>query len=294
VREESPPAPGLFLVAGAGTGWHDAAMTIDPLPDEALAALLEEAAGWAREAGALTRPWFEAGVTADAKADGSPVTIADREAERRLRALIEARFPDDGILGEEYGETRPGARRRWILDPIDGTRSFVRGVPLYGVLVGLEERDAAGHAHGFRLGVAHFPMLGETAAAARGQGCWWNGRRARVSAVERLDQALALTTSARHEGIERARWDAVAGACAAARTWGDAYGYLLVATGRADLMIDMRLALWDVAAILPVVEEAGGVITDFDGRTGAAMTNAVAAAPALAGPVRALLAAAGG
>jgi histidinol phosphatase-like enzyme (inositol monophosphatase family) len=259
--------------------------------DDAWASLLDEVSGWAREAGAITRRWFEAGVAPETKMDGSPVTVADREAEAFLRERIEARYPEDGILGEEFGEARPGAPRRWILDPIDGTRSFVRGVPLYGVLIALEERiGVPDSGHGLRLGVAHFPMLGETVAAARGTGCWWNGRRARVSPIDRMTDALVLTTSARLDGPEAAGWNRLAGGAGGARTWGDAYGYLLVATGRAEVMVDFRLALWDVAALIPIIEEAGGVITSLEGACGASMTSGVATNAHLAAEARRLLA----
>ena len=129
------------------------------------------------------------------KADSTPVTQADREAEQLCRVLIEARFPDDGIVGEEFGACRVDAARRWIIDPIDGTKSFIRGVPLYGVLIALEQAGRP------VLGVVHFPALSETVAAARGSGCYWNGRRARVSEVGTLKDALVLSTDA--ESVRR-------------------------------------------------------------------------------------------
>src|SRR5690606_35124145 len=151
-------------------------------------ALLDFATELAHEAGELTLRYYGAVVEHDAKDDGSPVTVADREAERLIRARVEERYPDHSILGEEYGESNPGARVRWILDPIDATRSFMRGVPLYGVLIGIEvEGESA-------VGVVHFPPLRETVAAGRGLGCTWNGRPCRVSEVERMEQAVVCTT----------------------------------------------------------------------------------------------------
>jgi histidinol-phosphatase len=257
--------------------------------DEERSALLEEAAGWVREAGAITLRWFGRGVTAETKADASPVTVADREAEELLRARIAARFPDDGLLGEEYGEERPGAPRRWILDPIDGTKSFVRGVPLYGVLLALEERPPGG-VPSISLGVLHFPALDQTLVAARGTGAYANGVRARVSDVANVGEACLLATSAAPPAAPLAAgWARLAAAAGVVRSWGDAYGYALVATGRAEVMLDPRLAPWDVAPLPLLIEEAGGVFTDLAGRRGHAVTSGIATNGALAIRARELL-----
>ena len=228
---------------------------------------------------------YQGDLRTEAKQDGSPVTAADREGESVLRSLIEARWPADGLLGEEHGACRPESRRCWVIDPIDGTRTFVRGVPLFGVLLALVEDGSP------VVGVAHFPALAESVSAARGSGCWWNGRRARVSTIGRLEEALVLTTSVeldeahgRGEGWHRLR--ARAGM---ARTWSDCYGYALVATGRAEVMADPIMAPWDVAALVPLIEEAGGVFTDWDGRSGYPATSAVATNAALAAEARELL-----
>ena len=171
--------------------------------------------------------------------------MADRAAEQLARSLIEARFPQDGIVGEEFGEVRPASQRRWILDPIDGTRSFVRGVPLYGVLIAVEDDGEA------VVGVMHFPALQETVYAALGEGCWWNGRRALVSETSSADDALLLCTS--YEGIEKehltAGWDSRRSRAGMVRTWGDCYGHALVATGRAEGMFDPVMSVWDAAAL---------------------------------------------
>jgi histidinol-phosphatase len=229
--------------------------------DESIRSLLDFAQELAWQAGKITLAYFGTGVVPEFKADLSPVTIADRQAEERLRAMIGARFPEHGILGEEFGVTNPGARYRWILDPIDGTKSFVQGVPLYGVLVGLERDDEP------IVGVCFLPALNEMVAAARGEGCTFNGRRAQVSQVTRLEDAVLLCSDARsfeqhgrgpaYRELERR--------VKFGRGWGDCYGHVLVATGRAEMMLDPIMNVWDCAALLPIVEEAGGSFTDWNG-----------------------------
>ena len=223
--------------------------------------LRDFAAELAWQAGKLTLRYFQTGITTDFKADDSPVTIADREAERLMRQMIEARYPHHSILGEEEGETRPGASHRWILDPIDGTKTFVRGVPLYAVLVGLEQEGLPA------VGAVNIPAMGDFLVAAQGQGCQWNGRRAQVSQVGSLSEALLLSTDT--ESMARfdreAEYRRLVAATKMQRTWGDAYGYVLVATGRAEVMLDARMSVWDCAALLPVVQEAGGQFTDWHG-----------------------------
>ena len=247
--------------------------------------LLEFAVEVAWRAGRLTLGHFQTGIVAETKADTSPVTIADRAAEQLARDLIETKFPHDGIIGEEFGETRASAPRRWILDPIDGTRSFIHGVPFYGVLIAVEDEGEA------VLGVAHFPALDETVYAALGEGCWWNGRRALVSDTSSLSDALVLTTS--YEGIEKrgydAGWNRVRGHAGHARTWGDCYGHMLVATGRAEGMFDPSMALWDAAALRPIIEEAGGVFTSWQGEPTHRGGSVVSTNAALARDLRELL-----
>jgi histidinol phosphatase-like enzyme (inositol monophosphatase family) len=224
--------------------------------------LMDFAVDAAWQAGKITLEYFQTALVPDLKADASPVTVADRRAEECLRAAITRAYPSHAILGEEYGETgAPDARERWILDPIDGTLSFVRGVPLYGVMVALE-RDGEPV-----VGVLNFPALGEIVYAARGEGCYWNGRRARVSPVERLEDALVLATDTsamarygRADAYERLR-----SSSKMQRTWGDCYGHALVATGRAEVMVDPIMNIWDCAALRPVLEEAGGTFTDWSG-----------------------------
>lgn len=261
-----------------------------PLDAADLRAALDFAVESAWLAGRVTLRYFQAGVAVERKSDASPVTAADREAETLVRERIERWFPRDGVEGEEFGALRPQARRRWILDPIDGTASFVHGVPLYGVLIGYEvDGDPV-------VGVIHFPALGEMIEAARGLGCRWNGRPAHVSAVDRLEEAAVLLTSAARLPAERAAgpahlpgWPALSTRAAVVRTWGDCYGHALVATGRAEAMIDPVVSPWDVAALVPVVEEAGGVYTDLSGRRTIRGGSAVSTNAALAREVRSTL-----
>jgi len=216
-------------------------------------------AAWTAGQTALAR--FQTGVPVETKEDGSPVTVADRETEQMLRSLIEERFPDHAIVGEELGEAPRDSDHCWFIDPIDGTRAYVHGVPLFGVLLGLE---IAGK---MALGVAHLPALGEMLAAARGLGCRWNGRPARVSTVSKLDEALVVYTDAAYLDVGApAAWKRLQAATALQRGWGDCYGHCLVATGRAEVMLDPIVHPWDCAALLPILEEAGGSFTDWQGR----------------------------
>lgn len=223
--------------------------------------ILTAAETFAMEAGEITLRYFGGLVDADDKSDGTPVTIADRQAEEHIRRRIEETFPDHGILGEEYGETKPGAAVRWILDPIDGTRSFMHGVPLYGVLIGVEIEGQA------RVGVANFPALGELISAGEGFGCKLNGNPTAVSQVSELKDSLVLTTDierilAMHQG---AGFRKLQQGAAFARTWGDCYGHCLVATGRAEIMVDPILSPWDAGPLLTIVTEAGGRWTSMQG-----------------------------
>ena len=231
------------------------------MPDESLQTLLDFATDAAWQAGKITLSYFGTGIVPELKSDQTPVTVADRQAENLLRTLIEARFPDHAVLGEEYGESNQGARYRWILDPIDGTKSFVQGVPLYGVLIGLE-RDGEP-----LLGVCYLPALDEMVAAGQGLGCTLNGRRIRVSAVKEMADAVFLTSDVAAFS-KRGRQDVyhkLEQATRLSRTWGDCYGHILVAMGRAEMMLDAAMNVWDCAALLPILQEAGGTFTDWEG-----------------------------
>jgi myo-inositol-1(or 4)-monophosphatase len=215
------------------------------------------------QAGRLTLGYFQTGLRPDFKADDSPVTIADRESEKLIRSRIEKQYPDHAIVGEEFGDSAQNESRshRWFIDPIDGTRSFVRGVPLYAVLIGLEIEGVC------QVGVAYYPALGEMISAASGHGCWWNGRRARVSTVERLKDGLAVhydaAAFARYD--RQAAWERIQQVAGYRAGWCDAYGYLLVATGRVELAMDPVMNSWDCAPFLPILQEAGGYFGDWSG-----------------------------
>jgi histidinol-phosphatase len=222
-------------------------------------ALLEFALDAVWQAGRITLGYFQTGVAVDRKADNTPVTIADREAEQRLRSLITQHWPDHGMVGEEFGRSSTRSRYTWLIDPIDGTKSFVSGVPLYANLLALLDGNSA------LLGVMHFPALNETVYAVRGEGCYWNGRRAHVSSVEQLSDAVLLVSGLGEFGDKQAAWRQLCQATYIQRTWGDAYGYALVATGRAEVMVDPVAALWDCAPLQVILEEAGGTFTDWQG-----------------------------
>lgn len=239
----------------------------------------------ARLTGEIANRYYRQRVTIDTKLDGTPVTIADRSAEEAARQWIERRFPDDGILGEEFPAVRGSARRTWIIDPIDGTKTFIRDVPLWGTLIAVmdEKRVIAG--------AAFFPAVSEIVSAALGCGCWWNDSRARVSAIDDLAKATILTSASPFSGDESVtrRWQKLEATALASRTWGDCFGYLMVATGRAEVMADPVLSLWDIAAFLPIISEAGGVVTDFSGAETAFGGSAIATNGALSKSVREIL-----
>lgn len=224
---------------------------------------------------------FRSDLTVESKADGSEVTIADREVEELAREWISRRFPDDAILGEEHGASPGVSGRRWLIDPIDGTRSFVHGVPLWGSMVAVASPD------GILAGAISCAATGDLVAAAPGEGCWHNDSRTAVSSVASLREATMLVTDPRFAGRpdRAARWQALEQEVAVSRSWGDCYGYVLVATGRVELMADNRLSPWDATALVPIIEEAGGVLTDWNGATGAG-DDAVATNAALAKVIR--------
>jgi histidinol phosphatase-like enzyme (inositol monophosphatase family) len=243
------------------------------------------AADAAFRAGRLTLGQFQTGVQVDRKSDASPVTVADRSGEELLRRIIGERFPRHSIVGEEMGAASGDARHRWILDPIDGTRSFVHGVPLFGVLLALEI-DAEPV-----VGVCYLPALDEMIAAGRGEGCRWNGREARVSEVSSLSDALvSLTEPGSLDDAHRPFWDRLRRKTAAIRGYSDCYGHVLVATGRCEVMLDPVMNLWDCAALLPIVEEAGGTFTDWSGRRTADGGSAISTNGALFEQIRELMA----
>jgi len=214
------------------------------------------------KAGRLTLGYYHMGVEVETKSDMTPVTIADRETEKFLRSEIMRRFPDDNVIGEEYGEVKfSTAKRTWILDPIDGTKSFVAGVPLYGTLIGVEENGE------IIAGAVGLPALGENVVAERDKGCWLNGAQCHVNTKSKLSESILLTTDI--VDIEKygrkPAWDVLLERVKFARTWGDCYGHILVATGRAEIMFDPVMAIWDSAPFPIILQEAGGRCYDFKG-----------------------------
>lgn len=231
---------------------------------EDLSPYLNFARQLAWEAGRLTLAHFQTGVPTDFKGDDTPVTIADRQAEELIRRRIETAYPGHAILGEEFGALRAGATHRWIVDPIDGTKSFISGVPLYGVLIALEIEGRS------RVGVCYFPALDEMVSAAEGLGCHWNGRACRVSSKTELSRAIIAHADTSFFDIcgKGESWRRLQRAVYYRAGWCDAYGYALVATGRVEAMLDPELRIWDAAPLDPILREAGGYFGDWKGQAG--------------------------
>jgi histidinol-phosphatase len=238
-------------------------------------------------AGRLTLGYFQSNLAVDIKKDGSVVTAADRGAEQLIRERIQRYFPGHAILGEEFGgEDQPDSPYRWIIDPIDGTYSFVHGVPIYGVLIGLEINGTV------EVGVAHFPALSETVSAASGQGCYWNNVRTRVSDAKTLSDALVIANDppSFYKYNSGPAWERLLKACKKYRGWGDSYGYLLAATGRAEVVIDPVMNAWDCGPFPPIFAEAGGYFGDWKGSRSIYAGQAVATSLQLLPEVLAVLA----
>ena len=213
----------------------------------------------ATAAGALTRKWFDRGtVQFDTKDDGSPVTEADKAAERYLREQIGLAFPTDAIIGEEEDDRDGTSGRTWIIDPIDGTKTFTHGVPLYSTLLSVVDE------HGPAVGVIVMPALDEVVSAGRGLGARHNGRETSVNEHADFDTSYIMTSGLEYwpDPTER---DRLVNCSATLRTWADAYAYLLLATGRCEAVIDPLVKIWDIAPMQVILPEAGGVITDETG-----------------------------
>jgi histidinol-phosphatase len=230
---------------------------------------LDVAVAVLRAAGDLTLRWFRsADLAVEQKGDGTPVTAADRAAERFVREQIAEQFPGDGVLGEEEAPTPSTTGRRWIVDPIDGTKAFTCGVPLYSNLLALED------GHGIAVGVINLPALGETVWAGRGLGAWTEEGRASVNGQTSLEGAFVMSSGV--DDWRPGQLSALAAAGAHLRTWGDGYGYALVATGRVAAMVDPVVSPYDVGPMPVVLDEAGGRFTDLAGRSTIESGNGVA------------------
>ncbi|MGN8224127.1 histidinol-phosphatase [Gracilimonas sp. BCB1] len=223
--------------------------------------LLQAATEIAKIGGHHTLKYFKKNVEVISKDDDSPVTIADRETEQIMREEILKRFPDHGIIGEEYGKTNEDSNVKWVLDPIDGTKSFIHGIPFYTTLIGVLVDDEP------QVGIIYAPALEELCAAAKGEGATLNGAPCRVRKTDKLEDATLLVTEIFKfkEMGQQEIFEELMAKTKLHRTWGDAYGHMMVATGRADLMYDPELNIWDAAALLPVMQEAGGVFSDIEG-----------------------------
>ena len=219
--------------------------------------LLDEVGDLARRAGRLTLDWYRPSVEVVIKGDGSPVTEADRAAEEMLRRELTERYPRDAVVGEEFGHSDGDSGRTWFIDPIDGTQSFVRGVPLFATLLAMEDT------HGIAVGVIDLPALGQTVVAGRGLGCFLNGRPTSVNDRTEIEGSVLCTSGydlIPDEVAERLRRSPLI-----LRGWGDAYGYALVAGGRIEAMLDPVVRPWDVAPMAVIIPEAGGTFTDCTG-----------------------------
>lgn len=222
---------------------------------------LETAIAAAREAGAVALRYFRTGLAVERKQDRSPVTVADREAEQRAVAVLRAAFPDYGVLGEEFGE-QSGAGARWIIDPIDGTKSFIRGIPYFATLIALEEEGE------ITTGVVYAPAIDDLLYAQKGQGAFdGHGQRLQVSTVSTLAESMLVFggASALRRSGHWAVYEQLVDRSARQRAYGDYFAYTFVARGQAEAMIDVDLKPWDLAALKIIIEEAGGRFTDLRG-----------------------------
>jgi myo-inositol-1(or 4)-monophosphatase len=239
----------------------------------------------AAASGDFIRPFFKApNLAVEIKSDASPVTEADRGAEKQMRERIERRFPHHGIMGEEFGLKDPDAEWVWVLDPIDGTKAFAAGCPLFGTLIAVLHHGEP------LLGAIHQPVLGEL-MVGDGTTTTLNGRPTRMRSCAKIEDAVLLTSDPYNPGKYRngAAYEQLARRARVARTWGDCYGYLLLASGWADIMLDPIMNPWDIPALVPIIRGAGGIITDWYGGSAVKADSTVATGPALHAEVIAAL-----
>ena len=230
--------------------------------DPELSELAELAKFAARASAEVILPYFRSSLSVERKADGSPVTIADKKAEECIRELIGTHRPGDGWLGEEFGSKDGTSGYRWIIDPIDGTIAFVHGVPLFGTLLAVEKDGQV------LVGLINMPALQQMVIGIKGGGTFHNGQQCRVSQTANMSEATVLTSNFNNllKHHRQRGFNKLVQQAREARTWGDCFGYMMIATGQAEIMIDPVVFPWDVAAMMPIITEAGGRITDLDGR----------------------------
>ncbi|RMD48275.1 MAG: histidinol-phosphatase [Ignavibacteria bacterium] len=229
-----------------------------------------------QESGKIIAGYFRTEINIDRKSDQSPVTIADKKAEEKMRNLINKHFPEHGILGEEFGEENPGAEYKWILDPIDGTKSFICGALSFGTLIALMKNGEP------ILGAINHPILGELLLGDN-HSTTLNGNKVQVRECNDISDAVLLTTD--HFNVHKyqngEKFDTLARQVRLYRNWGDCYGYYLLSTGFADIMIDPIMSVWDSMALIPVVKGAGGIITDYKGGDAVTGESIIAASPGI-------------
>lgn len=247
---------------------------------------LRTAIAAAKAGGEVARRYYRTGVEVERKADRSPVTVADRECERRIVEVLRDAFPSHGILGEEMGEVS-GSGARWIIDPIDGTKSFIRGIPFYACLVALEEDGE------ITTGVVHAPQTGELLYAQKGEGAFDANGPLRVSTISTVAESMLVFGG---PGVLRqagcwAAYERLVDASGRQRAYGDYFGYTFVARGQAEAMIDVDLKPWDLASLKIIIEEAGGRFTDFEGRATIYGGSAIASNGLIHDELRSLIAA---
>lgn len=228
----------------------------------------------ARASAEVIRKYFRTGISVESKDDDSPVTIADKKAEEVMRELILKQFPDHGIFGEEFGETNKDAEYIWILDPIDGTKSFICGAYSFGTLIGLLKNGEP------ILGVYHHPILNDFLIGDNSE-TRINNNKTMIRKCDDLSKAILLTTD--HLNIEKyqnmIKFNHLIKKVKLYRNWGDCYGYYLLVTGYADIMIDPIMSPWDLLPLIPIIKGSGGVITDYQGNDPVKGKSAIASSP---------------
>lgn len=229
------------------------------MPSPSYRELLDVATEAAYIAGRRTLAYFNCGVDVEHKGDDTPVTRADKEAEHVFRDLLAKYFPTHSILGEEHGKTSGDPDYTWIVDPIDGTKSFIHGAPLYGTVVGCLVKNEP------TIGAVYLPPLGDMFAAATGLGATWNSRKCQVSNIDKVEEATLLAGSITRAIKRSDAYEKLADRVRLNRGWGDVFGYMLVASGRAEIMLDPTISIWDIAGVAPIVREAGGFFGNWSG-----------------------------